>query len=565
MSLRVWLPLNGTLDNQGLDNVIVTNNGATIDNNGKIGKCYSFDGSNDKIQISNAPTPVDISIAMWFKRNATTNTRQFLYTQWEGITLELDSANKITCSVYSNGSQGGYCKTDDAITVNSGWVHICFVFKNGVGTKLYINGLQISSASLSTSIAWGTTTGNIGYFSTYLNACINDFRIYDHALSAQEVKKIAQGLVLHFPLNRNGWGQNNLIVTANNTIKGYQVSNFTKTTNVSVPEWGCNDAERAVGSGGSNAIVALLSQGTSTANTSYSYSVYVKNNHATNFISFAANTGGWATRKSDGEIWLPPGESDQMIVENSVGNGTSFIQFNFRTKNTGDAFDFICWHYKIEIGEKTTRWCPPLDSSLYTQLGVNNNIEYDISGFKNNGEKTNGLTYTSNTPKYEVATHIGATSQKIHVNNFITSGFGNSYSFSWWGKRSSNSPMFWGFSNGIRLNGMYLGNLWNTGDSSNNPIYKIGTTTQVTVPSTNVWHHYVMTGNGTKCYVYLDGELWGEAKTYKAISGTSLYINGWDGNANYSHDNMDISDFRIYCTALSATDVKELYEYNKLG
>lgn len=74
-----------------------------------------------------------------------------------------------------------------------------------------------------------------------------------------------------------------------------------------------------------------------------------------------------------------------MIVENSVGNGTSFIQFNFRTKNAGDAFDFICWHYKIEIGEKTTRWCPPSDSDLYTQLGINNNIEYDISGYKNNG------------------------------------------------------------------------------------------------------------------------------------------------------------------------------------
>jgi len=37
--------------------------------------------------------------------------------------------------------------------------------------------------------------------------------------------------------------------------------------------------------------------------------------------------------------------------------------------------------------------------------------------------------------------------------------------------------MFWGFANGIRLNGMYNGNLWNTGDSSDNPIYNIGTTT----------------------------------------------------------------------------------------
>ena len=82
--------------------------------------------------------------------------------------------------------------------------------------------------------------------------------------------------------------------------------------------------------------------------------------------------------------------------------------------------------------------------------------------------------------------------------------------------------MFWGFSDGVRLNGMYMGNLWNTGDSSNNPLYNIGTTTQVSVPSINTWHHFVMTGNGTKCYVYLDGQLSAEAKTYKSISGTSI-------------------------------------------
>ena len=42
MALRVWLPLNGNLDNQGLSNARFTTATATIDNNGKIGKCYSF-------------------------------------------------------------------------------------------------------------------------------------------------------------------------------------------------------------------------------------------------------------------------------------------------------------------------------------------------------------------------------------------------------------------------------------------------------------------------------------------------------------------------------------------
>lgn len=42
MSLQIWLPLNKNLQNKGLIPVSVTNNGATIDNNGKIGKCYKF-------------------------------------------------------------------------------------------------------------------------------------------------------------------------------------------------------------------------------------------------------------------------------------------------------------------------------------------------------------------------------------------------------------------------------------------------------------------------------------------------------------------------------------------
>lgn len=47
----------------------MTNNGATIDNNGKIGKCYSFDGNTSGININgdiiSTLAQGDFSISFW--------------------------------------------------------------------------------------------------------------------------------------------------------------------------------------------------------------------------------------------------------------------------------------------------------------------------------------------------------------------------------------------------------------------------------------------------------------------------------------------------------------------
>ena len=45
MALQIWMPLDGDLRNQGLENSEIINDGATVNNSGKIGKCYSFNGS----------------------------------------------------------------------------------------------------------------------------------------------------------------------------------------------------------------------------------------------------------------------------------------------------------------------------------------------------------------------------------------------------------------------------------------------------------------------------------------------------------------------------------------
>ena len=558
MSLQVWLPLTKDLKQQGLSNVTVTNNGATFNSAGKLGGCYLFDGSNDYM-IGTYNATAEISFAAWINMPVLPGGKHIFDARTSGGTgYQPIYLTNTSIQVGCSGSGSGYPSFNYTWAVDT-WYHIC-VTHNTTEVKCYVNGVLIGSSTTGKGIALGTcnfTLGSRCNQSNYSNVKINDARIYNHCLSEQEVKKLAQGLIVHYPLNRNGWGQDNLIPNSTTKVSsGYYVSNWTCTANTSVSNWGCTDAYRCTGSGGTNTIIGTLGIGQpSNSNFTYSYSVWVKNNHSTNKIAFSCNHYGAYSE------WLNPGQAKRLILEACPGNGSSYIQLNWRTNTVGEAFDFSYWHPKIEIGDKITPWCPNSSETLATSMELNGTTEYDISGFGNNGVRTGTFSWTSDTPKYSVSTHVGSTSTKIHISDFPTSGFNNSYSFAWWGKNTAfGSPMFWGFSNGIRLNGMHTGRLWNTGDSGDNPLYKINTTTQVSAPSTNTWHHYVMTGNGTKCYVYLDGELWAEAKTYKAISGTSIYINGWDSSVNYSYDNMDIVDFRIYATALSASDVKSLYQ-----
>jgi hypothetical protein len=57
---------------------------------------------------------------------------------------------------------------------------------------------------------------------------MNDMRIYNHALSAAEVKEIAKGLVLHYPLNNNGIGTWNLV--------SYKINDWGKESGITIAQ-----------------------------------------------------------------------------------------------------------------------------------------------------------------------------------------------------------------------------------------------------------------------------------------------------------------------------------------
>ena len=80
MAKKKNIPLQEIIDlhNQGLSNVNITNNnGAAVDSNGKIGKCYSFNGNNQYIDTGygNGINSKNISIALWIKPLSSLNNK----------------------------------------------------------------------------------------------------------------------------------------------------------------------------------------------------------------------------------------------------------------------------------------------------------------------------------------------------------------------------------------------------------------------------------------------------------------------------------------------------------
>ena len=389
MSLQVWLPLTKDLKQQGLSNVIVTNNGATFNSAGKLGGCYSFNGSS-YITVQDVVLQNIWSYSCWLYSDISSRGWEVVMAcniNGGDADMQLGLYTHPGSNAIQNTANGQY---NASIPMTYGqWNHFVGTF-DGANLKTYLNGILVDTKVITNTkldrpkLTIGARCRGSSY-DCYFQGLLNDVRIYDHCLSEQEVKKLAQGLVLHYPLNRGGWGQENLLINSTNKMSsGYNVSNFSCSANNAVTEWGCTDAFRCTGSGGTSSIIGTLGNGQpSDSSLKYSYSVWVKNNHSTNKIAFSVNHG-WQYSE-----WLDPGQAKRIFVEGASGNGTSYIQFNWRTKIEGDAFDFSYWHPKIEIGDKITPWCPNSSETLATSMELNGTTEYDCSGFSNNGTRIN--------------------------------------------------------------------------------------------------------------------------------------------------------------------------------
>ena len=610
MSLKIWLPLNGNLDNQGLSDLkfSLVNYAGAITSSTSGGKVVSglykrtIKETADYI-VSNKSIVLDgdVSMCCWAKVTDVgySGTANGLFGQHGhqtgglGITMKDISSTDLRMSVntglygdsHGSASDRTYDRYYGGTNIYNTWHHLCLTYSSSAKQlRMYVDGKPetIYDSTKGTSVGnYITLAGNntiarpvilFAWSTDHLGSSIpyyrppcelNDVRIYDNVLSPREIKEIAKGLSIHYQLKTSkaknlmeGWGYgiyNNYevastIVATGETYRGYPIYRLTQT-----PTSDKLDSFQAeLGSHG-----IMTSGYTFKGSTPYVYWVYaraVSHPQSTRMGGTASNIGHWNESGSEylGDGWYRIG---QYRTGSDASNKTDSIFTSYYVSNAQAGVPIVIEFCGQHLIEGVTS--PPANTSW----NANYDFEIDVSGFHQNASiiSFGALAGTPDTPKYKNSLLFNNNAY-MRLPSRSYSGMANSYTFAYWAKNSNmDGKMVWGFEDGNRLN-VYPSSWfnWNTGNGAENPFILNGSNVAFT-PYNGSWHHYAITGNGSTTTLYIDGNKAGTAKNYVGITGSQIIISGWDISGSYKWNGGNISDFRIYATCLSAEDVKELY------
>ena len=239
--------------------------------------------------------------------------------------------------------------------------------------------------------------------------------------------------------------------------------------------------------------------------------------------------------------------------------------------------DMYVHHIKYERGNKATPWCPNSSDAEYTKTGFSDSTEYDCSGYCNDGTK-NAITVSSDSARYSTSYIFNGSNSYIKTNGSLWRSDGaTELSINFWASMDD-----WTTFN-MRLYSCTEGGGYNVEPSGSNVSFSMNAYTDAAksaykyindggycaVAKSSLgsgWHMftYVYTTSGTKLYV--DGNL-KVNNTYTSYgvhyNATAPLIIGGEATgsgATSPYFNGKMSDFKLFYTALSADDVKELYQ-----
>ncbi len=417
MSLQVWLPLNGNLNNQGLSEVTITNSGATVSTSGKIGSCYRC--------------------GVMYANDFTLNTEEFSVCYWVKyvwigphnsyvVSLNNSTSSDYQFMVGSLGNGTDNSATSTYLRINAAlsgtipipvgeWHHCCATWE-GTTVSLYVDGvfdkkitgvavnsgathLGINCRSNSTSGSGVSSTGSSELY-------LNDVRIYDHCLSAKEVKEISKGLVCHYKLDNKGFGYGDY-----NRLFTQYPSNFDRQGN----RYTSNIAD-------------------SRTNDPLQLQYYKELTHATTLFTKDVSVTPCDVKTT---FTVPEDVTGIRVKFNGASKDIELFSSNYVPVTPGETYTFSLRvlsskseivggiqveNPKLEKGSVVTPWMPHTSDSLYTVLGVDSTVESDCSGLSNKGEKMGGLSYSTSPAsiRYEGCYEFDGDTSCIEISSLST-------------------------------------------------------------------------------------------------------------------------------------------------
>lgn len=592
MPLQVWLPLTGDLSNNGLHDypLAIYRGNEVYNDNGKLGKCFYSNGVNT-IKISNIIPDfysyTAYSLCAWFYIEAqnTVHTGSAVISggNWNNQVLNLAVSDWSTdhyTRLRISGTSWGNTYTYN-FNLNT-WYHVV-VSSDGNKTYAYVNGSLIgdtASGFLPSAIEGNDIcVGGATYYSgMQFFGKICDVRIYDHCLSPKEVKLLSQGLVAHYQLNGDGRGLPNLANNTNTTLTdkfGYSEQTGGSTNSIvldnGIP---CikitrNSTEH---SGWDYLHYDDLRVSEIKTNTTYTVSMDIKCS-GSGSVGFKGFLNGNATNSMNQAITIVQGDFSantwshiilQTLTKSSFDEITVGSQCVYMTcqflRTTGSWLMMKNMH--VQEGSVDTKWAPSMSDTAYTSLGYSETTVYDSSGFNHHGNAIDSLTISSDSARNLISTYFDGTSSGVLIENLPLSPVINSdITYSFWikpdGENGARSVYF----------GSYSANSWSIEKTTSNilRLYWMGNPDEYCSGATisdGVWQHICITKHGSNdVKVYVNGELkWTSTAAHNTLAFPTTYRIGRDVR---SGDNTPykgfMSDFRIYATALSADDVKTLY------
>lgn len=610
MSLLAWYPLEKDYKNYGLGgaefNLTSTTTLATptFGNGGKTSStCFTTNAPStiDNTKVSNVHTAGSISlnngknfsIACWAKRTMNVSGPQWIFqvgggdytnnsTAACGIGVYVDAANNLYLN--NNGGMGnGYI---NGMELNQ-WYHIVLTLDESNTIYVYLNGvLKLTKNRVNPLVSpSGLVFGSL-YATSFYNfrGCIQDARFYDHVLSQEEIHNIYNSLIVHYPFNdpeetgltnlyqnyKNGWRDSLGGFTATAMEEnGYKFTRYTFTY---------------TGTGSSNWFWLAYPYFSFTAGKRYWYSCKVRVNSmaSTTTLSFraarigndydAASKPVGISSSNVGKGWYTI-STYQDLQATSTRSGTSNTtnpRIEFYTNDIGASGKVFSM--SIDIRDVCVYECPYGSFVGYVDNTYMSRTICDVSGHKNNGTLVGTSIITSTT----------GLSGKMPINYSYWTG-GNYARIDYQAGKVTDeiTVAVWAYrsdwySEDFRLVSCTGAGGWNFEKTTGQQpvvrwiVYASGGY-QIAPGVRDItagWHHFVGTWDGKQAKFYIDGVLRSSSTALSTKTpityhtGNYVIIGAEAGTSNTAAGSTSsefLNDLRIYASALSADDVRQLY------